>query len=100
MKLTSILVAGFLAISISTTSNAACSDGQIEFTFEKMQVKTAFKILADFGQIKAKIDPAINYIAPIKFPCTAWQDAASNLAEKFHLTLNIEDGMMHVTKKT
>ena len=99
MKLASVLVACFLAISISTTANAACSEGQIQFTFEKMQVKIAFKLLADFGQVKAKIDPAINYIAPIKFPCTPWQDAAAALAEKYKLTLKIEDGIMHVTKQ-
>jgi hypothetical protein len=86
-------------ICLSSSANAGCPDGQLQFAFSNLKVSQAFAILADFAGLKAEIDPSLTESEPMKFGCTPWRVAAQNLADRHNLSLRIENGSMRVSKK-
>ena len=78
---------------------AACPDGALTFNFSNIKVIEAFAILADFAGLTPDIDHSLQQSEPMKFVCTPWRVVAQDLAERHNLKLNIENGVMHVSRK-
>jgi hypothetical protein len=87
-----------LLLSQTAFANEKCVAGELRFTFNKLDIKTAFSILADFSGSKLVIDPSISWTGPLNFGCTPWRKVAEDLARTHNLTLEIKDGTMYVAK--
>ena len=95
-------VAAILSLGLICSSSAAiadCPHDQLQFAFSSLKVKEAFAIFADFAGLRLEIDSSLTQSEPMKFGCTPWRVAAKDLADRHSLSLRIEDGVMHVSKK-
>lgn len=81
------------------SANADCPDGQLQFSFSNLEVRTAFKIFAGFAALKPEIDLSVTQSEPMNFGCTPWRIAATKLADRHNLSLRIENGIMYVSRK-
>jgi hypothetical protein len=86
---------GFACVS----ANADCPDGQLQFSFSNLPVREAFALFADFAGLKPEIDLSLTQSEPMSFGCTPWRIAATKLADRHHLSLRIENGIMYVSRK-
>jgi hypothetical protein len=87
-----------LLLSQSAFGNEKCVGGELRFTFNKLDIKTALSILADFSGNKLVIDPSISWIGPLNFGCTPWRKVAEDLARTHNLKLEIKNGTIYVAK--
>src|ERR1700741_2686470 len=92
-----ILILG--CIGFSNAANANCPDGQLQFNFSNLKVIEAFAILADFTGLKPDIDRSLTQSEAMKFGCTPWRVVAKDLADRHNLSVKIENGTMHVSRK-
>jgi len=99
MKRTVAAILGLWFFCSSATAIAGCPDDQLQFAFSNLKVKEAFAIFADFAGLKPEIDSSLTQSEPMKFGCTPWRVAAKNLADRHNLSLRIEKGVLHVSKK-
>jgi hypothetical protein len=83
----------------SISAKAECPNGQLQFSFSNLKVVEAFAILADFAGLKPDIDHSLTQSEAMKFGCTPWHVVAQELADRHNLSLRIENGVMHVTRK-
>jgi hypothetical protein len=88
-----------VCILVSISANADCPEGQLQFTFSNLKVTEAFAILADVAGLKPDIDHSITPSEAMKFGCTPWRVVAKDLADRHNLSLRIENGVMHVSRK-
>lgn len=99
---TSMLSRGLVIVMLlfSTTAHAQrpCAADEVTFTFNNIDLRQAFAILADFSKTKLKIDESIVWSGPMGFTCKPWKQAAQDLANAHSLHLQIQDGTMVVTK--
>ena len=79
-------------------ANEKCAADAVRFTFDKLDIKAAFSILADFSGNRLVIDPSINWTGPLNFGCTSWRKVAEDLARTHNLKLEIKNGTMYVSK--
>jgi hypothetical protein len=93
---TAVLSVVCLLASISAN---ACPDGQLRFSFSNLEVGAAFALLAEVAGLKADIDHSLTQSEPMKFDCTPWRVVAKDLADRHNLSLRIENGVMHVSRK-
>jgi predicted transcriptional regulator len=49
--------------------------------------------------LKPEIDLSLTQSEPMSFGCTPWRIAATKLADRHHLSLRIENGIMYVSRK-
>jgi hypothetical protein len=87
-----------LLLSQCAVANEKCVGGELRFTFNKLDIKTAFSILADFSGNKLVIDPTISWAGPLNFGCTPWRTVAEDLARTHNLKLEIKNGTIYVAK--
>ena len=83
----------------SLSANAECPNGQLQFSFSNLEVRAAFALFADVAGLKADIDSSLTQSEPMKFGCTPWRVAAKDLADRHNLSLRIENGVMHVSRR-
>lgn len=76
----------------------ACAGDELSFTFDNLDLRAAFAVLADFSKTTPVIDQSIAWTGPINFGCTSWRKAAKDLAKQHNLKLEIRDGKMIVSK--
>ena len=98
MRFANSTIAAVFLLALSTSSYANCPDGQLSFSFSNLEVKKAFAIFADFAGLRPVIDQSISQSTPMNFGCTPWRAAANDIAQKYQLTLKIDQGVMYVTK--
>ena len=99
MKRTIAAILSLGCICFSSLANANCPDGQLQFNFSDLKVSQAFAILADFAGLKPEIDSSLTQSEPMHFSCTPWRVAARDLADRHNLSLRIENGVMHFSRK-
>lgn len=95
-------IAAMLSLGFMCLSNpamAACPDDALTFNFSNIKVIEAFAILADFAGLKPDIDHSLQQSEAMKFVCTPWRVVAQDLADRHHLIVKIENGVMHVSRK-
>jgi hypothetical protein len=83
----------------SITANAGCPEGQLQFSFSSLRVSEAFSILADAAGLKPDVDRSLTESEAMKFGCTPWRVVAKDLADRHNLSLRIENGVMHVSRR-
>ena len=83
----------------SSLAKANRPDGQLQFSFSNLKVIEAFAILADFTGLKPEIDRSLTQAEAMKFGCTPWHVVAKDLADRHHLSVRIENGVMYVSRK-
>jgi len=96
---TATTVLGIVCALASISAEANCPDGQLQFSFSDLKVADAFAILADAAGLKPDIDKSLTQSEPMKFGCTPWRAVAQDLANRHNLSLRIENGVMHVSRK-
>ena len=93
-----LIAAALMAFGVNAHAQD-CAAGELRFAFDRLEVRKAFAIFADHAGLKANIDQSIPYSSPMHFGCTRWEVAARQLAEKYNLSLKIESGTLHVSRK-
>jgi hypothetical protein len=96
---TTTVVLSVVCMLASVSANADCPDGQLQFSFSNLKVGEAFAILADVAGLKPDIDHSLTQSEAMKFGCTPWRVVAKELADRHNLSLRIENGVMHVSRK-
>ena len=99
MNRISTAVMSAVCIFASISANADCPEGQLQFSFSNLKVSEAFAILADAAGLKPDIDHSLTQSEAMKFGCTPWHVVAKDLADRHNLSLRIESGVMHVSRK-
>ena len=99
MSRSSTAVLSIVCMLASLSANAECPNGQLQFSFSNLKVGEAFAILADVAGFKPDIDHSLTQSEAMKFGCTPWRVAAKDLADRHNLSLRIENGVMHVSRK-
>jgi hypothetical protein len=99
VNLTTTIVLSIVCALAPISANAECPNGQLQFSFSNLKVGEAFAILADVAGLKPDIDHSLTESEPMKFGCTPWRVVAQELADRHNLSLTIENGVMHVTRK-
>ncbi len=96
MKSIKAIIVGIIFVSFSASLYADCPEGELKFSFKNLEVRMAFALIADYARLKPSIEQSIIESAPVNFDCTPWREAATNLANRFQLSLRIENGVMYV----
>ena len=99
MKRTTTAALSVVCMLASIPANADCPEGNLQFSFSNLEVRAAFALFADVAGLKADIDSSLTQSEPMKFGCTPWRVAAKDLADRHNLSLRIENGVMHVSRK-
>jgi len=99
MNRTSTAIVSVACLLASISANAGCPEGQLQFSFSNLKVIEAFSILADVAGLKPDIDHSLTESEAMKFGCTPWRVVAKDLADRHNLSLRIENGVMHVSRK-
>jgi len=93
-----IILILFSALYICNAYGSDCANDELRFAFRNIETLSALAIIADFAKLKPEFDHSIKSSGPLNFDCTNWRTAAENIARDNHLTLNIENGVIRVTK--
>jgi len=99
MKRTIAPILLLASIGFANSALADCPEGQLQFHFSNLKVREAFAIFANVAGLRPDIDRTVTEAEPINFGCTPWRVAAQNLADRHNLSLRIENGVMHVSRK-
>ena len=99
MNRTSTAIVSVACMLASISAFAGCPEGQLQFSFSNLKVSEAFAILADAAGLKPDVDRSLTQSEAMKFGCTPWRVVAKNLADRHNLSLRIENGVMHVSRK-
>ena len=99
MNRTTTAVLSIVCMFASISANANCPEGQLQFSFSNLKVSEAFAILANVAGLKPDIDHSLTQSEAMKFGCTPWRVVAKDLADRHNLSLRIENGVMHVSRK-
>jgi hypothetical protein len=91
-------VLGVIGMSLCQAASA-CPEGELQFNFSNLKVREAFAIFANFSGLRQQVDPSVTESEPMKFGCTPWRVAAQQLADRHHLAMRIENGILYVTRK-
>ena len=99
MNRTTAAILSVVCMLVPISANADCPAGQLQFSFSNLKVAEAFAILADVAGLKPDIDRSLTQSEAMKFGCTPWRVVAKDLADRHNLSLRIENGVMHVSRK-